>query len=420
MAYILSRLEASVGHRIWNGIVLMPLVVGCSESGAAPRAAVIRDSAGITIVQNPPAETAPVYAVSGPVLQIGEVSGAEEYELHRVAAVVPLSDGSVAVAVGGTEIRWYDGDGRFLRRAGREGGGPGEFRTIRYMRSLRGDSLLLFDARNLRVTWFSSDGTYIRDETPRLDDDRPSTVAAALGDGTLLIRRVLGAPGSSTPLYRAREQYVVRRGDTTQALTPYPGPETALDVAGSGGDITSVFLSILPFARRAYASAGPDRFFVGSSDTFQVDVWNRAGQLVRIVRVDMPVRPVTDDLLQAYIDGEIERRRQRSEQRGQSFNEAEARQQLRERQHAPSVPAYGSILATADGGLWVQDYAMPGTESAPLRWTIFDAEGRIGGVIDVPARFTPLYVEGDVVWGVLRDSLDVPHVQAYTFGDTTG
>ena len=401
-------------------LVLTPLLVACVEGGATPDAAVVRDSAGVAVVENPPPAAAPVYALSARVLEIGEVAGREEYELHDVGGVVPLSDGGVAVATGGGEIRRYGSDGRFRGRLGGPGDGPGEFRRIRYMRRLRGDSLLVFDGGNGRVTVLAPDGTLARDETLPSNDERPTTVAAALADGTLLTRTVTETPPASTPLYRPGLEFSVRRGAGVRALRSYPGPEAALHVGEAGGGIGSVFISVLPFARAGHAAAGPDRFFVGSSDAFAVDVWDAEGRHVRAIRVEAPVRPVTDELMASWVEAEVERRRRLSEERGRSFDEGEARRELRAQQHAPAVPAFAALLPTEDGGLWVKEFAMPGAEGLPQRWTIFDAEGRIAGTIDLPARFTPLHIAGGVVWGVTRDALDVPFVHAYGYGASAG
>src|SRR5690606_28349256 len=102
-----------------------------------------------------------------PILTIGEMEGAEEYEFHNVNHATRLSDGTLVVANGGSlELRFYDSTGRHIRSAGRRGSGPGEFEAITYLRSLAGDTLLVHDARNRRVTLFAADGAYIRDFTP--------------------------------------------------------------------------------------------------------------------------------------------------------------------------------------------------------------------------------------------------------------
>jgi hypothetical protein len=394
--------------------MLLPLLAACAEAEGRGATAVVRDSAGITIVENTSPDAAPVYAVSRPVYAVGEIAGSEEYELHDVTGVVRLSDGSVAVATGGSEIRWFDEAGVFRRRVGREGDGPGEFRRIRYVSALPGDSLLVFDSNNRRVSVLAPDGGFVRSETTGLDDERPVTVSGALRDGTLLTRTVMETPRASTPLYRVRMGFAVIRDGAVRPLRTYLGQEAALHVEGSGGGIGSAFISVLPFARSAHATAGPDHFFIGSSDTWQIDVWDAEGRLVRVIRVAIPIAPVTTEVRQAYIAGELERRRQAAEERGQAFQEPAARRELNEQPHAPALPAFGALLATADGGFWARDFTLPDAEPMQERWTIFAADGRLAAVIHLPAAFTPLHVDGTSVLGVFRDSLDVPYVHAYT------
>ena len=394
--------------------ILLPLA-GCNEAGRVRTEPALRDSAGISIVEHRALDAARTDSVSGPVLTIGQVAGAEEYELYDVNGVVRLSDGSVAVATAGIEIRWFDAQGRFRRRAGRDGDGPGEFRRIRYIRDLVGDSLLVFDSGNRRVSILAPDGSFVRGQSVGLDEDRPVTVAGALRDGTLLTRTVLETARASTPLYRSRMAFTVARGEAVFALPPYPGPEAALHAAESGGDIATVFVSVLPFARAAHAAAGPDEFFVGSSDSYQIDVWNAQGRLVRIIRAAVPVKPVTEDVHQEFVSREIERMRKADEEHTQSFNEADARRRMLDQAHAPAIPAFADLLATAEGGLWVKEFILPNVEPAPERRTIFDPEGRLAATIILPPGFTALHVHGDLVIGVFRDTLDVPYVHGYRF-----
>jgi hypothetical protein len=117
---------------------LLLLLAACVDVEDSQMRTTLSDSAGIRIVQNASPDAAPLYSVSGPVLEIGRVAGGEEYELYDVNGVARLSDGRIAVATGGTEIRWFDAEGRFRSRSGGDGAGPGEFRRIRYMRSLAG------------------------------------------------------------------------------------------------------------------------------------------------------------------------------------------------------------------------------------------------------------------------------------------
>ncbi len=126
---------------------------------------IVRDSAGIRIVEN----TTPLWQPGQewrlspePVVDIGSVSAGEEYELFQVWSAVRLSNGSIAVVNGSSqELRFYDADGRFVRVAGRRGGGPGEFQNVRWMHRMPGDSLITYDFGHRRFAVFDSSGTFV-------------------------------------------------------------------------------------------------------------------------------------------------------------------------------------------------------------------------------------------------------------------
>jgi hypothetical protein len=87
-------------------------------------------------------------------------------------------------------------------------------------------------------------------------------------------------------------------------------------------------------------------------------------------------------------------------------------------------PAYGNLIGGPANTLWVQRVLTaaeaeargetfdPNQQGGPVSpmWDVFDEEGRYLGVVELPARFMPMHVESDHIWGVLRDDLDVQHV----------
>ena len=116
----------------------------------------VRDSAGIRIVEN----TTPLWQEGEewhlspePVVDIGG-GDVEENQLFRVAGALRLSDGRIVVGNGGThELRFYTGDGAFVRSVGRRSDGPGEFQDLRWVRRLRGDSLIAIWPLRLVAGW---------------------------------------------------------------------------------------------------------------------------------------------------------------------------------------------------------------------------------------------------------------------------
>ena len=394
------------------------VLAGCAgDAGGAADDTVVRDSAGIRIVENGATDPQLLTLNSEPVIEIGEMEGAPEYMLHDVQHVTRLSDGTIVIANNGSsEVRYYDEAGRHLRSSGRRGGGPGEFEYIGYMRRLAGDTIMIWDLRNRRVTLLGPDGAHVRDFTPESATGQVMTgVEAATEEGTLLARSSRSFPAGSATFHRDTVGYSVMSADSVRELPRYLGMEGSIRVQESAGNIMSVMISQVAFGRTAHAAAGRDGFYIGSSDTYEVHQYDAAGALRGIIRsAHVPEQPVTGELFRAWGDASLERRAQFAAERGEEFDEASARKSIEESERAPSVPLYADLIADQAGGVWVKDYVMPGPDGRPERWTIFAEDGTRRGAVDLPPRFRPMYVDGDTVAGVITDEYDVQYVRVYT------
>jgi hypothetical protein len=403
--------------RVARPTLLLPLVAfihACAAGDRPADVALVRDSAGITIIENSAPAPMQMLAVSAePVLEIGQVEGADEYQLHGVAHIAQLSDGTIVAAnTGSDELRFYDARGYHLRTSGRSGSGPGEFESIDYVRRLTGDTLLVFDGRSRRITLFDAEGGYVRDFSPGTDGRQSSGISGALADGALLTGVHSVLPPTSVDNHRRVIEYFMLHGDSAVTLGSYADAEMNLLYFPDGNRRISI---LLPFSRDDYSATGPEHAFIGSSDSYEIHVWGGAGVLERIIRsAHVPPRPVTEDLKSAWIEANIEGRTRAAAAAGIPFDEADARRRMQDLQYAPALPAYAGFVATEEGGLWVKDFVLPGAEGTPERWTIFDPDGRIHGMVDLPAQFRPLHVDADTVLGVFRDALDVEYIRGYT------
>ena len=160
---------------------------------AAPAfAQATRDSAGIQIVDNarPLLATGRAWRVdTPPILTIGGQSadGDTMYELELVMGITRLSDGRYAVGVQASNaVRFYDARGKSLGAVGRRGQGPGEFRQILGLRSMRGDTLLVTDLGEIEI--FTSDGKFVTQGASRASGDRFVYPELFLADGSYLGR----------------------------------------------------------------------------------------------------------------------------------------------------------------------------------------------------------------------------------------
>lgn len=108
------------------GILLVTVQAAC-DAGDGSSGPVVRDSAGVTIVENSEPQWSDALAwriVGVPTLDIGTLEGLPEYEFFGVGGAVVMTNGTVVVSNGGTnELRFFDSAGGFLRATGGKGGG---------------------------------------------------------------------------------------------------------------------------------------------------------------------------------------------------------------------------------------------------------------------------------------------------------
>ncbi|WP_423930783.1 hypothetical protein [Candidatus Palauibacter sp.] len=164
--------------------------LACGGADVDPSLVTQRDSAGVQIVE----AFRPAWGDSSrgtvdpePILDLTRSGTGESHEFFRVGAMTRLSDGRVVVS-GQQEIRLYAAAGEFLGSFGREWEGPGEFRQIRGMERVSGDTLLLLDYDE-RVTVVTPDLTLSRTFSLPLFTD----AIYDLGGGTLLVELGYGS-----------------------------------------------------------------------------------------------------------------------------------------------------------------------------------------------------------------------------------
>jgi len=392
--------------------IVVAAACGCGAAGAAD--AIVRDSAGVRIVESrgPAWDDGREWRLSPePVVSIGAVDAEPEYQLFGVRALTRLGDGTIVLAnAGSQEIRWYDRHGRFLRSAGSEGSGPGEFTALGWLGVLPGDSVVAFDGRLRRLSLFAPDGTFVRSSVPQAEGkpglDYP-VFLAAMADGSLLaFGRVLELEGMSEgPL---RVPMVVYRFDVDGALldslgTVY-GWETQVVIRRSAGTV-AMTIGDRPFARNTALTAWGDRYVVGTPTSYELTVHRLNGSLLAIVRLLRDNAAVTAADIEAYkslmlenIDDENQRRARR--------------QELDDLDFPAEAPAFGSvILVDTEGDLWVSEFFVRIDQG--MAWQVFGPDYRLLGTVRTPARFAPRYIGDDIVLGVWRDELDVEYVQGY-------
>jgi hypothetical protein len=289
---------------------------GNGESEPAVEAVVLRDSAGIRIVENAapewPADGG--WTVSGsPRVTIGLIDGEEPYLLDRVAGAVLNRDGHIVIANAGTaELRFFDRSGRHIRTVGGQGGGPGEYRRPSHLMVGPGDTLLVWDAGISSVSLLEPDGTFIRRdplEAPRMLDvigwDYATEGLTPLPDRSF----VLHAQPRGSPHELGMQPGVVDRPPV--GFFRFSPDLSRVDSLGWYGGLAQMYLMIdgqaayattLVTSHARVAGGGdPLVIYAGDGDPYQIAAFDTAGNLQRIIRRLTPPIPISDSARQRLL-----------------------------------------------------------------------------------------------------------------------
>lgn len=408
----------------------LPVVCACVAVLAACRPAttrlgeaITRDSAGVAIIQNGPIPGVPDWRLDSlPQVEL-RTRGGSLTQLFRVGAVVSLANGDFAVENGGgSAVLLFGSNGQFLRRVGREGGGPGEYRHVSGLYACGGDTLVV--AEPARVDVFGGGGAFVR---TRIVRERAPAGGLLKVDGisrdctTLLLQSL---PANMPALNHAGwvdyTFFRAARGHFLESIATIHGREVVTrSISGMPQPLS------LPWGRDGSWAYNGLRFYAGVPDRPEIRVFADDTGLIQIVRWSASWAPVT-----ASDRGLYQRRREKWTSRYPQL--ASIIPRLSAYPRVPSKkPLFLGFVADDFGRLWVRDYprfvagrpdiygkggAFAETSrqnGQPIDWTVFRPNGRILARIAVPGDLEIVSVSGNRVTVIRRDSLDVEHVEIY-------
>ena len=384
------------------------LAAACGSSEEEPSAleSVIRDSAGVTIVENerPAPDTRLGWRIAeAPTVSIGAFEGDAAYELFEVRDATRLPDGRIVVANAGSgELRAFDGSGIHLATWGGRGEGPGEFGEFAApwsVGSWSGDSIAASDMYARRVSIFDADGVHGR--TFLLEDHPYYRLHGVLSGGRMFLGTVprFTAGTMGTGMVRREVEYAIAAPDGSlhAALGKYPASEWYI-FADRG---MAVYPQ--PFRHSAVASVWGDLIIIGSNDLYEIRAYTPEGTVAKIVRREHEVRSPSQADVDAYL---AEQYADETEQ-----ERAETIAELADMPLLEAFPAFGRVMTDSRDYLWVEEYQLPG-EPAPA-WTVFDDAGRVLGLMELPADVRLFEIGEDYILGSVSDDLGIERVQLW-------
>ena len=422
-------------------VALAALTLACEPSRPpADEADVIRrDSAGIEIVENrAPAHGPGRFWTIDPEPEIviggrGDASsgaGDSSPLVWEVTGLARLDDGRVAVLSGGNrQLALFDASGRLVRTMGREGSGPGEFRSRPdYLQYFPPDTLVVWDSWFGPVVYFDPEGRLLRQRTVDLLRVMESTGANAessripLPDGSFVVEvfeedpTFQPAPGAVFRLppsdaFRVDSSYDAFALGTWKGMEMWDrwDPELGMMVPG---------VSYYYRLESHIAGGGdPPVIYASEGDRNEIRQFAADGTLLRIIRRTTEPVPITDAARERWL--------QEIGERVPWIRDPDILEMMSGRAFYPSESA---LVVDTEGYLWVREWSRSESGRAD-QWSVFGPDGRWLGVIpDSPSEpggeysrhpghcrlwGSPCWIGSDFFLEVRRDDLGVERVEGY-------
>ena len=402
-------------------LLLMVGIAACGGDGPATGAEpVVRDSAGIRIVENPATGSwsdGDQWTLEEE-LRIGVSSGDPELQFGSIVGVDADGEGRIVVLdAQARRVRVFDAEGTLITAFGRTGGGPGELSQglLQPPSGLFVDSegqVAIPDLGNQRLARFDLDGEALESPSLALEEGLPM-VWTRSDDRSIYqqVRRMNMTGGN--PLDGISDDIVrldAGAGTGETVLTLPAGESVSM---GAGG-----MPEIRIFAPEpVWIVLGDGRLVTGLSSEYSLAIQDSEGATRAIVRRDVERRPVSDRDEQTLMDVF------RTAWEEQAQVPPEMISMLMEAiQFEEYWPAVARLMSGPDQTLWVQrvepQAAMGDLTAEALQagdigsrfWDVFNDQGEYLGVVELPERFTPFRFVGEALYGVTRDDLEVQRV----------
>ena len=383
------------------------------NASATPRYgphSVVQDSTDTVVIENqrpPPDSRLPWRIGAEPSLSIGSVASGGANQLFRVTDATRLPDGRIVIAnAGSSELRVFNPDGSHSATWGRRGEGPGEFTTgsPAIVALWPGDSIAAPNVWGGRLSIFDKDGNHGRDV--HLEAGL-ANVVDLLPDGGIVTGGIAGMHGGmtgSTGLVRPDVEWKILGADgkLDASFGKYPGTEWWA-VFSRGGQIESS--RVHPFGRNTVGAVWGDLVAIGDQATYEIRAFAADGTLVRIIRRDGDLESPTRAYQDSYWERQYANRPPDSR--------AESLKAVKDMPLVDSYPAFSGILSDRVGYLWVR-------ERWSSIWTVFDPEGRVQGLVEIPSGLRVFEIGEDYILGRKYDELGVEYVQLWTLDRGVG
>lgn len=352
------------------------------------------------------------------VVSIGGYDERPGYHLTSVVGALRLTDGTIVIADGTRQLKYYDAQGRHLRSVGGNGAGPGEFERLGGILRGRADSVVVWDRVADRLTVFSPVGdlassspipalrTLLEQRQRGLSNDY--VVGAdvyPLGGQRLLIDPIISP-----------EQTWDRGQDTLPLLVMHRSGGMPVEVGPFARHEWAVHEQVgmlLPFGGRFMYVAADSVIYAAHNTEPVIRVYSpETGEELRSFEIPLR-RRVLDD---------VNRTEERTRYVASFIGSKEAMEAFFDAMPWPdSMPLFGRMRLRADGRLAIQAYVAR-TDSLQ-EWLVLDDHGGLASKVQLDAGVTLLDLADTHAVVTERDDLGVEVVRVHELvadGDESG
>jgi hypothetical protein len=199
------------------------------------------------------------------------------------------------------KVAVFDGTGRYVRSFGRQGSGPGDFRSMQ-LQSLRDGIISIFDSVQQRTTRFRVDGTLL--EVVKLQSGGRIAGLDPATDGSLVaVRYPTSRQGNITSRSLVVTRLAAGSEDTLASLKTGESDYAAEIYIGQNNGRPMVMQNLIPFIGEQTAQYIPGTGILVSDGTAPALRWyDLAGAPIREIRLGLDPAPVTEEMKRRYAD----------------------------------------------------------------------------------------------------------------------
>lgn len=347
----------------------------------------------------------------------GETDDGEAKYFSDVRFAGSLDDGGVVVVDGASrEIRWFDADGTLAAVRGGRGEGPGEFRYIDAATILKGDTLLVVDKANQRLTFYSPVGAMRRSQS--IDIGAAVEIDLHQIGGLTPILAVRRAK----PNFGGREYNLgldstfllgVRQTGVTDTIARLAGPEAVTWVDYADGRPSATAQLDLPFAPPVLTAAVGDFVALSASPGGNIHFLSENGHTALVAKVNRsPARLIDRTVRAIYAEAEVARATAAGAPKPLAEAGVAARLELLATDR--TVPVYDEAVSDLSRSTaWFRHFSIGDGDS---RWSVFSETGHHLATVVTPGGFALTHVGRSALTGTFRDPDGVESVQVLELG----